>query len=200
MRHRAGGERLFMVGPSPYKRYSFAELRAFMGPLWVRCDSCRRFRSLRIHGPSGIGTTGQRASPAAAAGAWVIAYWTAPTKRRGWSSTASRGASSSSAQMRGVRQSASYLCPTSCDGSRPDRLPLICWSALARVVRIWQSVRLPLPAHVAISFPRAMTVASLQPRSRRSSSSLRTESRYTSLHVISPIAPTIFAMSSSKKP
>ena len=41
-------ERLFMVGPSPYKRYSFAELRAVIGPLWVRCDSCRRFRSLRI--------------------------------------------------------------------------------------------------------------------------------------------------------
>jgi len=29
-----GGSRLSMVGPSPYKRYSFAELRAVMGPLW----------------------------------------------------------------------------------------------------------------------------------------------------------------------
>lgn len=37
-----------MVGPNPYKLHSFAELRAVMGPLWVRCDSCRRFRHLRV--------------------------------------------------------------------------------------------------------------------------------------------------------
>ena len=37
-----------MAGPNPYKLYSFAELRAVYGPLWVRCDSCRRFRSLRL--------------------------------------------------------------------------------------------------------------------------------------------------------
>ena len=28
--------------------HSFAELRVVFGPLWVRCDRCRRFRSLRL--------------------------------------------------------------------------------------------------------------------------------------------------------
>ena len=37
-----------MAGPNPYKLHSFAELRALFGPLWVRCDSCRRFRALRV--------------------------------------------------------------------------------------------------------------------------------------------------------
>jgi transposase-like protein len=37
-----------VVGPNPYKLHTFAELRAVLGPLWVRCDSCRRFRGLRI--------------------------------------------------------------------------------------------------------------------------------------------------------
>jgi hypothetical protein len=40
--------RRVMAGPNPHKLYSFAELRAVFGPLWVRCDHCRRFRSLRI--------------------------------------------------------------------------------------------------------------------------------------------------------
>ena len=37
-----------MAGPNPHKLYSFAELRAVYGPLWVRCDVCRRFRALRM--------------------------------------------------------------------------------------------------------------------------------------------------------
>ena len=37
-----------MAGRNPHKLYSFAELRAVFGPLWVRCDSCRRFRALRL--------------------------------------------------------------------------------------------------------------------------------------------------------
>lgn len=36
-----------MVGPNPHRLFSFAELRAFArGPLWVRCDRCRRFKRL----------------------------------------------------------------------------------------------------------------------------------------------------------
>ena len=37
-----------MAGPNPHKLFSFAELRAIYGPLWVRCDTCRRFRGLRL--------------------------------------------------------------------------------------------------------------------------------------------------------
>lgn len=38
-----------MVGPNPFKVGSFAELKHFArGPLWVRCDSCRRFRRLLV--------------------------------------------------------------------------------------------------------------------------------------------------------
>jgi hypothetical protein len=37
-----------LAGPNPYKIHSFAELRRVLGPLWVRCDTCRRFRSLRV--------------------------------------------------------------------------------------------------------------------------------------------------------
>jgi hypothetical protein len=37
-----------VAGPNPYKLHSFAELRAVFGPLWVRCDSCRRFRRLQV--------------------------------------------------------------------------------------------------------------------------------------------------------
>jgi hypothetical protein len=38
-----------MVGPNPFKVGSFAELRHFaQGPLWVRCDRCRRFRRLIV--------------------------------------------------------------------------------------------------------------------------------------------------------
>ncbi len=37
-----------MAGPSPHKLHSFAELRAMFGPLWLRCDSCRRFRRLAV--------------------------------------------------------------------------------------------------------------------------------------------------------
>ena len=37
-----------MAGPNPYKLHSFGELRAVFGPLWVRCDACRRFRRLRV--------------------------------------------------------------------------------------------------------------------------------------------------------
>ena len=37
-----------MAGPNPYKLHSFGELRAVFGPLWVRCDACRRFRHLRV--------------------------------------------------------------------------------------------------------------------------------------------------------
>lgn len=32
-----------MVGPSPYKYASFAELRAVLGPAWIVCRSCHRF-------------------------------------------------------------------------------------------------------------------------------------------------------------
>jgi hypothetical protein len=41
-------ERAVLVGPNPYKLYSFAEVRAVLGPLWIRCDRCRRFPGLRI--------------------------------------------------------------------------------------------------------------------------------------------------------
>jgi len=37
-----------MAGPNPHILFSFAELRAIYGPLWVRCDACRRFRGLRM--------------------------------------------------------------------------------------------------------------------------------------------------------
>ena len=39
---------LTMAGPNLHKLFSFAELRSVFGPLWVRCDRCRRFRSLRL--------------------------------------------------------------------------------------------------------------------------------------------------------
>jgi hypothetical protein len=41
-------ERVYVAGPNPHKLHSFAELRAMFGPLWVRCDRCRRFRQLRV--------------------------------------------------------------------------------------------------------------------------------------------------------
>ena len=41
-------ERAHLAGSNPYKLHSFGELRRVLGPLWVRCDTCRRFRRLRV--------------------------------------------------------------------------------------------------------------------------------------------------------
>jgi hypothetical protein len=37
-----------MVGPWPYKPYTFRALAKTLGPLWVRCDVCRRYARLHI--------------------------------------------------------------------------------------------------------------------------------------------------------
>lgn len=37
-----------MVGPNPYKLFSFKELRAVLGPVFVVCWPCRRYVQLEI--------------------------------------------------------------------------------------------------------------------------------------------------------
>ena len=37
-----------MVGPNPYKLFSFKELRAILGPVFVVCWTCRRYVQLEI--------------------------------------------------------------------------------------------------------------------------------------------------------
>ena len=37
-----------MVGPFRGVPYSFGALRQFFGPLWVRCDVCRRYARLNL--------------------------------------------------------------------------------------------------------------------------------------------------------
>ena len=39
-----------MTGPWPYKPYTFRALQETYGPMWVRCDLCRRYAHLRLTG------------------------------------------------------------------------------------------------------------------------------------------------------
>jgi hypothetical protein len=39
-----------MTGPWPHKPFTFRALRKTFGPLWVRCDVCRRYAPLSIGG------------------------------------------------------------------------------------------------------------------------------------------------------
>lgn len=39
-----------MVGLWPHKPYTFRALARTFGPMWVRCDVCRRYARLRIAG------------------------------------------------------------------------------------------------------------------------------------------------------
>jgi hypothetical protein len=37
-----------MTGPWPYKPFTFRALQKTYGPMWVRCDLCRRYAHLRL--------------------------------------------------------------------------------------------------------------------------------------------------------
>ena len=37
-----------MVGPWPFKPYTFRALAKTLGPMWVRCDVCRRYARLHV--------------------------------------------------------------------------------------------------------------------------------------------------------
>jgi hypothetical protein len=39
-----------MVGPWPFRPYTFRALVKTYGPLWVRCDVCRRYARLQVVG------------------------------------------------------------------------------------------------------------------------------------------------------
>jgi hypothetical protein len=39
-----------MTGAWPHKPYTFRALNKTFGPMWVRCDTCRRYASLRLTG------------------------------------------------------------------------------------------------------------------------------------------------------
>ena len=39
-----------MTGPWPYKPFTFRALRKTFGPMWVRCDICRRYGHLQLTG------------------------------------------------------------------------------------------------------------------------------------------------------
>jgi len=39
-----------MTGPWPYKPFTFRALQKTYGPMWVRCDLCRRYAHLRLTG------------------------------------------------------------------------------------------------------------------------------------------------------
>ena len=39
-----------MVGPWPHKPFTFCALIKAYGPMWVRCDVCRRYGPFRIGG------------------------------------------------------------------------------------------------------------------------------------------------------
>jgi hypothetical protein len=39
-----------MTGPWPYKPFTFRALQKTFGPMWVRCDICRRYARLRLTG------------------------------------------------------------------------------------------------------------------------------------------------------
>jgi LSD1 subclass zinc finger protein len=38
--------RRVVVGPNPYPLHSFIELRKGLGPVWIVCESCRRYMQL----------------------------------------------------------------------------------------------------------------------------------------------------------
>jgi len=42
--------RLFMTGPWPHRPFTFRALQKTFGPMWVRCDVCRRYAQLRLAG------------------------------------------------------------------------------------------------------------------------------------------------------
>jgi len=37
-----------MVGPWPFRPYTFIALTKTFGPLWVRCDVCRRYARMQV--------------------------------------------------------------------------------------------------------------------------------------------------------
>ena len=39
-----------MTGPWPHKPFTFRALQKTFGPMWVRCDICRRYATLRLTG------------------------------------------------------------------------------------------------------------------------------------------------------
>jgi len=39
-----------MTGPWPHRPFTFRALQKTFGPMWVRCDVCRRYAQLRLAG------------------------------------------------------------------------------------------------------------------------------------------------------
>jgi hypothetical protein len=39
-----------MIGPSPYRAFTFRSLSKTNGPMWLRCDICRRYGRLKLAG------------------------------------------------------------------------------------------------------------------------------------------------------
>jgi len=71
-----------MTGPWPYKPFTFRALQKTFGRMWVRCDLCRRYATLRLTGLLEVDYRTQRFSCSrCGAEAWVCVV--EPVKERG---------------------------------------------------------------------------------------------------------------------
>lgn len=66
-----------MTGPWPYKPFTFRALQNTFGSMWVRCDICRRYATLRLTGLLNVDYRTKRFSSEA----WVCVVQ--PVKERG---------------------------------------------------------------------------------------------------------------------
>ena len=71
-----------MTGPWPYKPFTFRALQKTFGPMWVRCDICRRYAQLRLRGLLDVDYRTKRFSCSRCGSeAWVCVV--EPVKERG---------------------------------------------------------------------------------------------------------------------
>src|ERR1700741_2251301 len=71
-----------MTGPWPHKPFTFRALQKTFGPMWVRCDICRRYAPLRLTGLLDVDYRTKRFSCSRCGSeAWVCVV--EPVKERG---------------------------------------------------------------------------------------------------------------------
>jgi hypothetical protein len=65
-----------MVGPWPYRAFTFRALTKTYGQMWLRCNVCRRYARLYL---AEIRDTDYRAKPLVAGGVAPMARWRLPS-------------------------------------------------------------------------------------------------------------------------
>ena len=88
-----------MVGPWHHRPYTFYALHTTYGPMWLRCDVCRRYGRLHLGGLHGVDYRTKTFS-CSVCGSDAYLCLVDPTEKRVWRTTASMSARSRSIILR----------------------------------------------------------------------------------------------------